>query len=396
MTAPRILPPLLVALAVGLGGCRKGSINVPGSVPIPTTTYGNHGCNAPNLAFTAPVAIGSAALDALIGPLSTIAAPAGVELLYMTAADGSIHELDVSSAPVMPNEIVSGAAFDAELGAFGLGPAQPSGVAVLDDLYLLVVENTSNSVWLVNRGNGALSHFVGLPSGTEGFSPTSGVGSGSEVRFGFSQPTMLAPSQDDMDFTVFVTDTNNHALRRITVGALPEVVTIAGQGFPFFRDGALSTAGLDTPVGVVIGCDGRALVVEAGGGAPLSGHRLRSVGVGVPDPFGFLTGDVLTVTGDGVDMTSEGVGPAASLGAPRGLASSNEGEVYWVDSTTGTLRRHSPATGLTDCPLVPNCTGPGSFMPGPGFSLAITEAVAGTGRLYVLDGNAGMLFRVTL
>jgi len=400
MMAPRILPPLLVAVAAGLGGCREGTVGIPGAVPITPSTAGNHGCNAPNLAFTPPTAIGDAALNALVGPLSQIAAPAGSETLYMTGADGSIHELDVSTVPVTPNELVSGAAFDAALAAYGIGGAEPSALAVVDGAFLLVADNASNTLWVVDRVSGALQLFAGRPDPSGGFSPSVGAGFGAAVRFNFSEAAMIAPSAIvDNRIEIFVADVGNHAVRRIRFGVgllLPPVQTIAGQGFPFYRDGALSTSGFDTPVGMVVGCDGRLLIVEAGGGTAGAGHRLRSMGIGDPDPFGFLAGDVTTLAGDGVDQTTEGVGTAASLASPRGLASSTEGEVYWVDSSTGTLRRHSLTTGLTDCPLVPNCTGPGSFMPGPGFSLAITEAVAGTGRLYVLDGNAGELFRVTL
>jgi hypothetical protein len=69
------------------------------------------------------------------------------------------------------------------------------------------------------------------------------------------------------------------------------------------------------------------------------------------------------------------------------------GEIYWVDSGTGVLRRRS-VDRTADCPLDVDCDAAvlnPSFPPGHAFSLTETPS----GVLYVLDATAGVLYRVT-
>ena len=69
------------------------------------------------------------------------------------------------------------------------------------------------------------------------------------------------------------------------------------------------------------------------------------------------------------------------------------GEVYWIDSGTGVLRRMK-LDGFVDCPLASDCAAAvatPSFVPGHAFSLTQTRS----GVLYVLDATDGVLYRVT-
>ena len=144
-----LVVPLLALLPGLLGACREGDAsNFAGSIPITPTVFGSHGCNAPNQAFVAPVSVYS---DPAIGPMSQIAAPAGADILYLTGGDASVHELDFSGGvPPVDTVLVASGVFDAALAAIGIAmPAQLSGVAVLDAANLLVVEHTSNTIWLV-------------------------------------------------------------------------------------------------------------------------------------------------------------------------------------------------------------------------------------------------------
>ena len=69
--------------------------------------------------------------------------------------------------------------------------------------------------------------------------------------------------------------------------------------------------------------------------------------------------------------------------------------MYWVDTTTGILRRYSFASGLVDCPLFADCgaatAAMGAFSGAGHYSIAITAG----GRIYVLDAAAGKIFLVT-
>ncbi len=378
----------LLACAAALA-CREGSqTDVSGFIPIAPAAGGAHGCNGPNQVFAAPVTVYS---DPSLGPMSQIAAAQGSEILFFTGADDSIRALDFSlGAPPVETVLVTGGvggAIEQLLQGVGIAaPAEISGIAVIDAANLIVVEHASNTILLASRINpDSVSFLVGFPNTVPGFAD----GFGSQVRFSFPPgiPTQIVPTGDGR---IFVADAGNHAIREVTIGALSAVVTVAGTGSAFHADGNPATAGFDTPVGLSVSCGGELLVTEIGASA-LGGHRLRSLSLGAPSFFGAVQGTVVTFAGDGTEASVQGIGTAASLAAPRGPVSTSDGEIYWIDSSTGILRRHALATGLSDCPLFPDCaSASASFAPGPGLSLAVADS----GAIYALDGNAGILVRI--
>jgi hypothetical protein len=129
------------------------------------------------------------------------------------------------------------------------------------------------------------------------------------------------------------------------------------------------------------------LVLESGG------NRLLSLAIGGPSLFGGFDGDALVLAGDGTNASTQGVGAAAQLGTPKGLVSTQDGLLFWVDAAKGILGRYDLTTGLCDCPLFADCTAAdladGSFA-GTGFSLALGDS----GALYVLEADQETLHRV--
>ncbi|NOT31930.1 MAG: hypothetical protein HOP15_15905, partial [Planctomycetes bacterium] len=91
--------------------------------------------------------------------------------------------------------------------------------------------------------------------------------------------------------------------------------------------------------------------------------------------------------------TVQGVGAAAGLAAPVGLVSSDDDQLFWIDSAGGILRRMNLVSGLSDCPMFADCAtavaSPSAFG-GASFALALGDS----GALYVLAGDAETLFRV--
>ena len=69
---------------------------------------------------------------------------------------------------------------------------------------------------------------------------------------------------------------------------------------------------------------------------------------------------------------------------------------YWIESSTGILRRADLATDALDCPYFPSCadavTAGGTFAPGGSFA----QVLGASGALYVLefDGATGRLYRI--
>ena len=378
-----------LGLALLAAACREGTQNTGGSfIPIVASAFGTQGC-APSVGVPASVSVAFA--NAVIGPNSQIAAVAGAETLYLTGADGSIHRLDFPGGGGPPTDtvLVAPGVIEADylLPAGIAAPAELSGIAVLDDATLAVVEHSSNSLLQVSRiFPDDVGGLAGLPLADGG--NADGVGGG--IRFDFTTPAQIFAAADG---SLYVTDTGNHSIRRVQFGTTSVALTIAGTGAPAFSDGALPLTRFDTPSGLASSCAGELLVTEAGT-ASQGGNRLRSLAVGGEAFFGGFQGSTLTLAGDGTSETTQGVDAAAHLAAPASPVSTVDGLVFWVDSASGILRRYDLATGLSDCPGFADCAAAvlagGSFTNGGGFSLAITSS----GDLYVLDGNAATLYRV--
>lgn len=385
---------LLVVAAALAAGCRKSDTAGAGAAPLfVPSTAGTNGCSGPDQAFTpgqVPQAVPLATW--LPTPWAQLTAPADSETLYLTGAGATLVEVDVSGAMPVETEILTaaGGAVDALLAGMGIaGPAELSGVAVLDAGTLLVMEHRANVILAVGRGApDAVALFAGAPNETPGFADGPRTGPGA-ARFAFTAPAQLAPLETG---DVLLVDPGNHAVRVVDGGV---VTTLAGTGSAFFQDGDLDLAGFDDPSGLSVTCSGQLVVTERGGSG--GGHRLRQLALGAPTPFG-LTGTVMTRAGAGLAATMGGVGVGAWLGAPVSPLVTGASDVYWIDGLTGILRRLSGPTDLVDCPLFTDCAQAVSL--GGHFSaLAAGEALSLTQTrnavLYVLDGPAGTLFRVT-
>jgi hypothetical protein len=236
-----------------------------------------------------------------------------------------------------------------------------------------------------------VQYYAGLPSTSGGFADgsTEAIPGLGQARFDFQAPCQLITT-DPLVPMVFVADDGNHAIRRISSGF---VQTIAGTGAPFYADGSLQDAGFDTPSGLSVTCSGTLLVSETGA-AGTGGHRMRQILLGQQNFFG-QEGNVVTRAGDGSDATVQGDNESASLAAPSSPLSTSAGDTYWIDQSTGILRRMRGANDSCDCPLWSDCAtavgAGGDFTPGGVLSLTQTSG----GVLYVLDADAGMLWRVT-
>lgn len=388
VSSPATLPALL-GLVLLAAACREGTENTGGAfIPIVPNAFGTQGC-APSAGVPASATVAFA--SAVIGPTSQIAAVAGSETLYLTGADGSIHRLDFPGGGGPPTDtvLVAPGVIEADyLVPAGIAaPAELSGIAVLDGATLAVVEHSSNSLLQVSRiFPDDVAGLAGLPLADGG----NADGAGGGIRFDFTTPAQILAAADG---SLYITDTGNHSIRRVQVGVTSIALTIAGSGAPAFADGALPLTGFDTPSGIASSCAGELLVTEAGTSSQ-GGNRLRSLAVGDAAFFGGFEGSSLTLAGDGTPETVQGIDDAAHLDAPAAPVSTVGGQVFWVDSASGILRRYDFATGLTDCPMFADCAAAvlagGSFTNGGGFSLALTSS----GVLYVLDGNAATLYRV--
>ena len=124
--------------------------------------------------------------------------------------------------------------------------SEPFGIAVGPDGAIYLSEGGDMPAIRRVTADGDVETLAG---GTRGFAD----GPGSSAAF--DTPSHLALGRDG---ALYVADTGNHAVRRVTPEG--DVSTIAGDGTPGSGDGP--GARLNGPVGVAVGADGRVLVAD--------------------------------------------------------------------------------------------------------------------------------------
>jgi sugar lactone lactonase YvrE len=222
-------------------------------------------------------------------------------------------------------------------------------VAVSDSLGNLFV--TQNDCIRKITPGGVVSTFAG-DSQNPGFAD----GAGSAAHFLF--PFGLAIDAHD---NLYVADTANYVIRKITPGAV--VTTVAGTaGQTGSVDATGAAARFNYPTNLAFDASGNLLITD-----PYA-NTVRKM-----DPSGVVT----TFAGNGQQGSADGVAATASFNIPYDLAFDSSGSLYVADYENGAIRKItngqvSTVTSALDKPL--------------------SVAVAPDGRLYVSD--AGTLVRV--
>jgi hypothetical protein len=188
---------------------------------------------------------------------------------------------------------------------------QPAAVAVAPDGSVVVADG--NRIVRVDA-KGSVSNVAGSDArGNLDGAPESAL---------FNGPRGVAVAPDG---TIYVSDTNNHRIRRIHGGV---VSTLAGGMDPRsadgFADGPGDAARFADPMGIAIEPNGNLLVADS------SNMRLREVSPG---------GSVSTWAGNGKRAFQNGPGPSASLYSPMAVAVFPGGDALIVEPDVGVVRR---------------------------------------------------------
>lgn len=129
--------------------------------------------------------------------------------------------------------------------------------------------------------------------------------------------------------TLFIADTGNHAIRRVTADGI--IVTVAGTGAAggVGDEGAAVAAQLASPRGVAVNDSGELFIADTGN------HRIRMV---------TADGVIHTIAGTGAAgfAGDGGAGTAAQLNAPQGLSLDGAGDLYFADTGNNRVRRLLP------------------------------------------------------
>jgi sugar lactone lactonase YvrE len=189
----------------------------------------------------------------------------------------------------------------------------PAGVAVDGAGNIYIADTHNHRIRKVSGGT--ITTIAG--TGVAGFAGDNGPA----VSATLNNPTALAL---DSNGNLYIADTDNHRIRKITGTAIS---TVAGSGEQYFSgDGAAATAaGLDSPSGVAVDTASNIYIGDT------SNQRIRVV-----NPSGIIS----TLAGNGSKAYAGDGGTAsgASLARPRGLSVDAQGNIYFADSDNNTIR----------------------------------------------------------
>lgn len=258
--------------------------------------------------------------------------------------------------------------FGAAGSADGTGAAarfhSPSGIAA-----------AGNSLYVCDTGNHTIRKIVatsGVVTTLAGSAGSSGSvdGTGSAARF--SSPRGIATDGVSVGTTLFVADTGNHTVRKVTdAGATTTFAGLAES--PGSADGLGSAARFSSPEGVALIGTSLLFVSDTGN------HTVRKVDVTVS------FGNVTTLAGAaGTPGSADGTGGVARFRSPAGIAS--DGNTLFVcDAGNHTVRNVTQSGVVT---TLAGLAGIPGFADGTGAS-ALFDSPAGIGTL---GGGSSLFF----
>ena len=245
-------------------------------------------------------------------------------------------------------------------GGAAAGFADPFGLAIDRAGNLFVADAGDNNRIVQVAPSGAITSLAGQ---REGFADGAGAAAA------FHTPSALAI---DGAGNLYVADTGNHAIRKVTPAGL--VTTLAGNGQPGYSDGVGSAARFNGPVGVAVDKDGNVFVADT------YNDRIRQITPG---------GSVTTVAGDGVPGDMDGAALASRFDTPTALVVDGAGNLLVADTQNGAIRKVTRAGVVSTLARSPLDDGQ-PLMRRPG-SLALTH----DGYLYVGDLARGRILQVS-
>jgi sugar lactone lactonase YvrE len=257
----------------------------------------------------------------------------------------------------------------------------PSGIAIDRAGNIIVADTSNNRIRKLSTDGTRVTTIAG--NGVGGFTD----GRTDEAQF--DGPIGIAV---DKGGNLFIADTYNDSIRKITTDGV--VTTIAGTGSPGYSNGQANAAMFDTPCGIAVDEAGNVFVADTGNhairkisalgevttiaGRTDEGSHIGDVGLNHPagitvthDGFLFVTdeerGRIIRITPEGESAIYagsiagfvNGTGESARFNGPSSVAVDRQGVVYVADSQNYLVREIVPSL------IVPSPRQPALFIQPP-------------------------------
>jgi sugar lactone lactonase YvrE len=221
---------------------------------------------------------------------------------------GTLTAIASSENPLPPRPGENNRIYDARLNNPGAVIVDRNGDVLIAD---------GNRIRKITVGSDIISPFAG--TGAAGYAGDNGLAADAQLR---DAAALAINAAGD----IYIADSGNHAIRRISAGI---ITTVAGTGVQGFSgdNGPATSAQLNTPLGVAVDASGNIYVADS------FNNRIRKIDVN--------SGQITTVAGSGVQGFSgdNGPGTAAQLFAPFGVAVDLSGNLYIADYLNARIRK---------------------------------------------------------
>jgi uncharacterized protein (TIGR03437 family) len=301
---------------------------------------------------------------------SAVAVDAAGNLYICDSGNGRIREVSNGTITTIAGGGkagigVSGPALNAQFAPTGLA-SDPAGNLYISDVLAQLVSKISG---------GMISTIAG--TGAYGFSGDGGPATSAQLN----SPLSVAA---DSSGNVFIADTYNYRIRKVTNGTIN---TVAGGGTQSLGDGGPPIQSqLNSPQGLAADAQGNLYIADS------FNNRIRKVANGV---ITTVAGNGVRVPGSGGTFSGDG-GPATSaqLSGPQGVAVDTAGNIYIADTSNSRVRKVSGG-------IITTVAGGGKTLGdnGPATSALVNYpsgvAVDAAGNLYIADTNNSRIRKVT-
>ncbi len=200
------------------------------------------------------------------------------------------------------------------------GSANGTGIAASFNNPHGVAVDSSGNVYVADTGNNLIRKITsgGVVTTLAGSAGVTGSANGTGSAASFNNPYGVSV---DISGKVYVADTGNNLIRKITSGGV--VSTLAGSGSVGSANGNGSSASFNNPYGVAVDKYGKVYVADT------FNNLIQEI-----TPWGTVT----TLAGSGSIGSADGTGTSASFFSPNGVAVDAYGKVYVADSGNYLIR----------------------------------------------------------